>query len=65
MLAKQGRVGHSIIVSKINYRRHKPAKRQIVTVNFTHESHKVCKKTFLSYMEWARRDFKQSRNEWP
>ena len=27
--------------------RHKPAKRQRVTVNFMHESHKVCKKTFL------------------
>jgi len=27
--------------------RHKPAKRKRVTVNFMHESHKVCKKTFL------------------
>jgi len=35
------------IGDKIHDGRHKPAKRQRVTINFMHEGNKVCKKTFL------------------
>ena len=45
------------IISTVNVRdnihdgRHKPAKRKRITIDFMHEGNKVCKKTFLFYMQ--------------